>query len=116
MNPTGVSIENHAPAEFSDGRQRLDERRHEQAENQMLDCAPPYSRPLVRIIGSFRDFPQQANSSDAEAGKWRMLVAEHAGKFRSSMWESDAWDHGSGYDSGSRTIPGEQREVVGFGG
>ena len=31
---------------------------------------------------------------DAEAGKWRMLVAEHAGKFRASMWESDAWDHG----------------------
>lgn len=31
---------------------------------------------------------------DAEAGKWRMLVAEHAGKFRASMWESDAWNHG----------------------
>jgi hypothetical protein len=31
---------------------------------------------------------------DAEAGKWRMLLAEHAGKFRASMWESDAWDHG----------------------
>jgi hypothetical protein len=31
---------------------------------------------------------------DAEAGKWRMLVAEHAGKFRASMWESNAWDHG----------------------
>ena len=31
---------------------------------------------------------------DAEAGKWRMLVAEHAGKFRASMWESAAWDHG----------------------
>jgi hypothetical protein len=31
---------------------------------------------------------------DAEAGKWRMLVAEHAGKFRASIWESDAWDHG----------------------
>ncbi|MGL5018338.1 MAG: hypothetical protein ACRDBP_09410, partial [Luteolibacter sp.] len=31
---------------------------------------------------------------DAEAGKWRMLVAEHDGKFRASMWESDSWDHG----------------------
>ena len=31
---------------------------------------------------------------DAEAGKWRMLVAEHAGKFRASIWESDDWDHG----------------------
>jgi hypothetical protein len=31
---------------------------------------------------------------DAEAGKWRMLLAEHAGKFRASVWESDAWDHG----------------------
>ena len=31
---------------------------------------------------------------DKEAGKWRMLVAEHAGKFRASIWESDAWDHG----------------------
>ena len=31
---------------------------------------------------------------DAEAGKWRMLLAEHDGKFRASMWESDAWDHG----------------------
>jgi hypothetical protein len=31
---------------------------------------------------------------DADAGKWRMLLAEHAGKFRASMWESDTWDHG----------------------
>ena len=31
---------------------------------------------------------------DADAGKWRMLVSEHAGKFRASLWESDAWDHG----------------------
>ena len=31
---------------------------------------------------------------DAEAGKWRMLLAEHAGKFRASVWESDSWDHG----------------------
>jgi hypothetical protein len=31
---------------------------------------------------------------DAEAGKWRMLIAEHTGKFGASMWESDAWDHG----------------------
>ena len=31
---------------------------------------------------------------DAEAGKWRMLLAEHAGKFRASMWESDSWDQG----------------------
>jgi hypothetical protein len=31
---------------------------------------------------------------DAEAGKWRMLLAEHAGKFRASVWESNAWDHG----------------------
>jgi hypothetical protein len=31
---------------------------------------------------------------DAEAGKWRMLLAEHAGKFRASMWESEHWDHG----------------------
>jgi hypothetical protein len=31
---------------------------------------------------------------DAEAGKWRMLLAEHDGKFRASVWESDAWDHG----------------------
>ena len=26
---------------------------------------------------------------DSEAGKWRMLIAEHAGKFRASLWESD---------------------------
>jgi hypothetical protein len=31
---------------------------------------------------------------DADAGKWRMLLAEHDGKFRASIWESDAWDHG----------------------
>ncbi|MEX1115528.1 MAG: hypothetical protein WEB53_09775, partial [Akkermansiaceae bacterium] len=31
---------------------------------------------------------------DADAGKWRMLLAEHAGKFRASMWESDKWDQG----------------------
>jgi hypothetical protein len=31
---------------------------------------------------------------DKEAGKWRMLLAEHAGKFRASMWESDSWDQG----------------------
>jgi hypothetical protein len=31
---------------------------------------------------------------DSEAGKWRMLLAEHDGKFRASVWESDAWDHG----------------------
>jgi hypothetical protein len=31
---------------------------------------------------------------DSQAGKWRMLVAEHAGNFRASMWESHAWDHG----------------------
>lgn len=31
---------------------------------------------------------------DVEAGKWRMLLAEHAGKFRASMWESDSWDQG----------------------
>ncbi len=31
---------------------------------------------------------------DAEAGKWRMLLAEHAGKFRASIWESDTWDSG----------------------
>lgn len=31
---------------------------------------------------------------DAEAGKWRMLVAEHQGKFRASLWESEHWDRG----------------------
>ena len=31
---------------------------------------------------------------DAAAGKWRMLLAEHDGKFRASIWESDSWDHG----------------------
>lgn len=31
---------------------------------------------------------------DKAAGKWRMLLAEHAGKFRASMWESDSWDQG----------------------
>jgi hypothetical protein len=31
---------------------------------------------------------------DAEAGKWRLLVAEHAGKFRASIWESETWDSG----------------------
>lgn len=31
---------------------------------------------------------------DAEAGKWRLLVAEHAGKFRASIWESETWDGG----------------------
>jgi len=29
---------------------------------------------------------------DSEAGKWRLLLAEKAGKFRASMWESDHWD------------------------
>jgi hypothetical protein len=37
---------------------------------------------------------------DAEAGKWRMLLAEHDGKFRASMWESAAWDHGYSRISG----------------
>jgi hypothetical protein len=31
---------------------------------------------------------------DSDAGKWRMLLAEHDGKFRASMWESADWDHG----------------------
>jgi hypothetical protein len=31
---------------------------------------------------------------DADAGKWRMLLAEHDVKFRASVWESDSWDHG----------------------
>lgn len=29
---------------------------------------------------------------DAAVGKWRMLVAEHDGKFRASLWESEHWD------------------------
>ncbi len=31
---------------------------------------------------------------DAEAGKWRLLIAEHAGKYRAGMWESEHWDSG----------------------
>lgn len=31
---------------------------------------------------------------DAEAGKWRLLLSEHAGKYRAGMWESDHWDRG----------------------
>jgi hypothetical protein len=31
---------------------------------------------------------------DAEAGKWRLLLAEKAGKFRAGIWESDNWDGG----------------------
>ena len=31
---------------------------------------------------------------DEDAGKWRMLVAEHDEYFRASVWESDDWDHG----------------------
>ena len=31
---------------------------------------------------------------DTEAGKWRLLLSEHAGKYRAGMWESDHWDRG----------------------
>ena len=31
---------------------------------------------------------------DSEAGKWRMLLCERAGKYRAAMWESDQWNRG----------------------
>lgn len=31
---------------------------------------------------------------DGEAGKWRLLLSERAGKYRAGMWESDHWDRG----------------------
>ncbi|MFT5031536.1 MAG: hypothetical protein ACI9VS_004005, partial [Candidatus Binatia bacterium] len=31
---------------------------------------------------------------DVEAGKWRLLLSERAGKYRAGMWESDHWDRG----------------------
>lgn len=31
---------------------------------------------------------------DSAAKKWRLLLCEHAGRYRAAMWESDHWDHG----------------------
>ncbi|WP_186775162.1 hypothetical protein [Allorhodopirellula solitaria] len=31
---------------------------------------------------------------DTEAGKWRLLLSEKAGKYRAGLWESDHWDRG----------------------
>jgi hypothetical protein len=31
---------------------------------------------------------------DSQAGKWRLLLSERAGKYRAGMWESEHWDHG----------------------
>ncbi|WP_372721435.1 hypothetical protein [Novipirellula sp.] len=31
---------------------------------------------------------------DSQAGKWRLLLSEKAGKYRAGMWESDHWDRG----------------------
>lgn len=48
------------------------------------------ARP-VGLVGQHED---PHGVYDAEAGKWRLLLSEKAGKYRAGMWESDHWDHG----------------------
>lgn len=47
----------------------------------------------VGLVGQHED-PHGVYDSDA--GKWRLLLSEKAGKYRAGMWESDSWD--SGYE------------------
>ncbi|MDD2597667.1 MAG: hypothetical protein PHO37_00370 [Kiritimatiellae bacterium] len=41
---------------------------------------------------------------DKEAGKWRLLLSEHFGKYKAGMWESDHWDRGYQRLSGPVTM------------
>lgn len=47
----------------------------------------------VGLIGQHED---PHGVYDSQAGKWRLLLSEKAGKYRAGMWESDHWD--SGYE------------------
>jgi hypothetical protein len=53
-----------------------------------------FSIMKARPIGLTGQHEDPHGVYDSEAGKWRLLLAEKAGKFRAGMWESDHWDRG----------------------
>ena len=53
-----------------------------------------FSIMKARPIGLTGQHEDPHGVFDSEAGKWRLLLAEKAGKFRAGMWESDRWDGG----------------------
>jgi hypothetical protein len=53
-----------------------------------------FSVMRARPIGLVGEHEDPHGVWDAEAGKWRLLLSERAGKYRAGMWESDDWDRG----------------------
>ena len=53
-----------------------------------------FSVMTARPIGLEGEHEDPHGVYDAEAGKWRLLLSERAGKYRAGMWESDQWDRG----------------------
>lgn len=53
-----------------------------------------FSVMRARPIGLQGEHEDPHGIYDAQAGKWRLLLSERAGKYRAGMWESDRWDGG----------------------
>lgn len=52
---------------------------------------------------------------DEEAQKWRLLLCEHAGKYRAAMWESDEWDNGYSRIAGPVDVDSTGTLIQSFG-
>ena len=46
----------------------------------------------ARPIGLLGQHEDPHGVYDAQAGKWRLLLSERAGKYRAGMWQSEHWD------------------------
>jgi hypothetical protein len=53
-----------------------------------------FSVMKARPIGLEGEHEDPHGIYDSQAGKWRLLLSERAGKYRAGMWESDRWDGG----------------------
>ncbi len=53
-----------------------------------------FSIMRARPIGLTGQHEDPHGVYDSQAGKWRLLLSEKAGKYRAGMWESDNWDRG----------------------
>jgi len=53
-----------------------------------------FSVMQARPVGMVGQHEDPHGLFDEQAGKWRLLLSERAGKYRAGMWESDHWDHG----------------------
>lgn len=51
-----------------------------------------FSVMKARPIGLVGEHEDPHGVFDEEAGKWRLLISERAGKYRAGMWQSDHWD------------------------